>query len=142
MASAYASSDLIISRSGALTCSEITICNKPSILIPLPFSAGNHQLKNAEALNRAGACEILLEKELIDYNSIHKIIQILRNKKKLELMQKNCKKISKPEAAMKIVDQIMMLIPNFILSITKTYTTKFRSRSFIRSLNKRFKASD
>ena len=110
MASAYASSDLIISRSGALTCSEITICNKPSILIPLPFSAGNHQLKNAKALNRAGACEILLEKELSNFNSIHKIIQILRNKKKLELMQKNCKKISKPEATMKIVDQIMMLI--------------------------------
>jgi len=61
-------------------------------------------------LNRAGACEILLEKELSNFNSIHKIIQILRNKKKLELMQKNCKKISKPEAAMKIVDQIMMLI--------------------------------
>ena len=110
MASAYASSDLIISRSGALTCSEITICNKPSILIPLPYSAGNHQLKNAEALNRAGACEILLEKELSNFNSIYKIIQILRNKKKLELMQKNCKKISKPDAAMKIVDEVMMLI--------------------------------
>ena len=110
MASAYASSDLIISRSGALTCSEITICNKPSILIPLPYSAGNHQLKNAEALNNAGACEILLENELNNFNAIHKIIQILGNKKKLELMQKNCRKISKPEAAMKIVDQVMMLI--------------------------------
>ena len=54
--------------------------------------------------------EILLEKELSNFNSIHKIIQILSNKKKLELMQKNCKKISKPEATMKIVDQVMMLI--------------------------------
>ena len=54
--------------------------------------------------------KFLLEKELSNFNSIHKIIQILRDKKKLELMQKNCKKISKPEAAIKIVDQVMMLI--------------------------------
>ena len=75
----------------------------------MPFSAGNHQLKNAEALNRAGACEILLEKELSNFNSIHKLFKFLEIKK-LELMQKNCKKISKPEATMKIVDQVMMLI--------------------------------
>ena len=45
MANAYAVSDLVISRSGALTLSEITACGKPAILIPLPNAAGDHQTK-------------------------------------------------------------------------------------------------
>ena len=58
MSSAYAASDIIISRSGALTCSEILLCNKPAILIPLQNATGNHQEKNANALKKAGANEV------------------------------------------------------------------------------------
>ena len=50
MAEAYAISDLIISRAGALTLSEITACGKPSILVPFPHSAGDHQTKNAKSI--------------------------------------------------------------------------------------------
>ena len=65
MADAYSIADLIICRSGALTISEITICGKPSILIPLPSSAANHQLKNARVLEKNGASYLIGEKRLI-----------------------------------------------------------------------------
>ena len=64
MADAYAISDLIVCRSGALTLAEITVCGKPSILIPFQFAAGDHQKKNAEALVSHNAAHILDEKTL------------------------------------------------------------------------------
>ena len=48
MANAYALADLVVCRSGALTLAEITVCGKPSILIPYPYAAGDHQTKNAK----------------------------------------------------------------------------------------------
>ena len=64
MSNAYAVSDLIISRSGALAVSEIMTVGKASILIPLPSSAQNHQYKNAKALSEHGAAIIIDEKDL------------------------------------------------------------------------------
>ena len=59
MSDAYALSDLVISRAGALTLSEITVCGKPSILIPFPGAAGDHQMKNAEVLAKATAAHLI-----------------------------------------------------------------------------------
>ena len=64
MANAYALSDLVMSRSGAITCSELTICGKPSILVPLSNSAADHQIKNANALVKNGAACMLKEKNI------------------------------------------------------------------------------
>ena len=63
MADAYSIADLIICRSGALENNKITICGKPSILIPLPSSAANHQLKNAKVLEENGASFLIEEKK-------------------------------------------------------------------------------
>jgi UDP-N-acetylglucosamine--N-acetylmuramyl-(pentapeptide) pyrophosphoryl-undecaprenol N-acetylglucosamine transferase len=55
MAAAFAAADLVVCRSGAGAVSELAAAGKPSILVPYPFAADNHQLRNAEAFERAGA---------------------------------------------------------------------------------------
>ncbi len=107
MASAYAISDLVICRSGALTLSEITICGKPSILIPFPAAAGNHQLKNAKTLLDAGAGIIIEEKNLNSKKLLNTINKLLYNKKQLNKMSIASKNLGSPNATQKIVDNIM-----------------------------------
>ncbi len=64
MVEAYGQADMIIGRAGAMTISEITAQGKPSLLIPFPFAANNHQEHNARTLVKAGAAEMILEKEI------------------------------------------------------------------------------
>ena len=110
MAAAYASSNLIISRAGALTLSEISLCGKPSILIPFPAAAGNHQMKNAQAFAHADAAHIIEEKNLTSFHFVESVLSLLRNKNKLDQMAQQTKSLSKPEATTAIVDQILQLI--------------------------------
>ena len=56
--------DLIICRAGATTIAELTAAGRPSVLIPLPTAADDHQRKNAEVLQRAGAAEVIEQKDL------------------------------------------------------------------------------
>src|SRR5207248_3580762 len=60
----FAKADIIICRAGATTCAEIAAAGKAAIMIPLPGAADDHQRKNAEALERAGAVKMILQKDL------------------------------------------------------------------------------
>ena len=64
MASAFKKADLLICRAGATTVAEITASGKAAVLIPFPLAVGDHQTKNAEVLVKAGAAEMIPEKEL------------------------------------------------------------------------------
>ena len=64
MVSEFAKSDLIISRAGATTCAEIAAGGKAAIMIPLPTAADDHQRKNAEAMEKAGAVKMILQRDL------------------------------------------------------------------------------
>ena len=112
MASAYALSDLVVCRSGALTLSEITICGKPSILIPFAAAAGNHQLKNAKTLFDAGASVLIEEKNLKSRILINTINYLISNKIKLDKMSIASKNLGSPDATKQIVDHIMGIISN------------------------------
>ena len=107
MADAYAMSDLLVCRSGALTLAEITVCGKPAILIPFPHAAGNHQKKNAEALVDSGAAQMLHEKSLTSKILMHTIMNLIHNKEKLEEMRQASKKLGRPDATNVIVDHIL-----------------------------------
>ena len=106
MAEAYAISDLIICRSGALTISEITVCGKPSILIPFAHAAGDHQTKNAQVLVDSNAATKISEKKLTERKLLFKIMNLIHNKNALNKMSKASKALGKPDATSKIVDQI------------------------------------
>jgi UDP-N-acetylglucosamine--N-acetylmuramyl-(pentapeptide) pyrophosphoryl-undecaprenol N-acetylglucosamine transferase len=64
MPEAFAAADLIICRSGAGTVSELAAAGRPSILVPFPFAADDHQTRNAEALERAGAARVVRDSEI------------------------------------------------------------------------------
>ena len=64
MAGAYAAADLVISRSGATTVAELTVCGKRAVLVPFPFAADNHQEYNARALADRGNAEVIVQKDL------------------------------------------------------------------------------
>ena len=107
MADAYAISDLLVCRSGALTLAEITVCGKPAILIPFPHAAGDHQKKNAESLVKSGAAQILFEKSLTSKTLIHSIMNLIHNKEKLDEMVIASQKLGRPGATNDIVDHIL-----------------------------------
>ncbi len=110
MPEAYALSDLVISRAGALTLSEITACGKPSILVPFPYSAGDHQTENAVSVAKANAAILFAEKELSARKLYRSAINILYDDNKLERMSKNSQKIGIPDATNKIIEQILKVI--------------------------------
>ncbi len=109
IASVYKDADLIIGRSGAGTISEITVLGKPSILIPYPYSANNHQLENAKVLERAGAA-VIIEDRLAFAEKIAETIDDLFNENKLDEMMVQSKNLAKPNATKDIVDEIDRII--------------------------------
>jgi UDP-N-acetylglucosamine--N-acetylmuramyl-(pentapeptide) pyrophosphoryl-undecaprenol N-acetylglucosamine transferase len=74
----YAAADLAIARAGALTIAELVACGVPSILIPLPSAAGDHQRKNAREMAAAGVSAIIEESDLDEDDPLKRAIRILR----------------------------------------------------------------
>jgi UDP-N-acetylglucosamine--N-acetylmuramyl-(pentapeptide) pyrophosphoryl-undecaprenol N-acetylglucosamine transferase len=110
MASAYAVSDLLVCRAGALTLAEVTACGKPSILIPYPFATADHQRYNAMSLKEKGAAEVILEKEVKGENLVILIVELLKDENRLKEMSRNAKMLAKPMAVSQIVDEMEELL--------------------------------
>ena len=110
MGSAYAASDLVISRAGALTLAEITACGKPSILIPFPFATADHQRYNAQVLQKRGAARIILQKDLTAEVLAQEINALLSDENRLKEMAKQSKKIGISEATSLLVDEMEKLL--------------------------------
>lgn len=94
MATCMAAADLVISRAGAITLSEIQALGKPAILIPSPNVAENHQYHNAMALVNNGAAEIIEEKDLTEELLIEKADSLLQDKEKLAEYSANSRKMA------------------------------------------------
>ncbi len=99
-------SDIIISRSGALTVSEITVCGKASIMIPSPNVTGNHQYHNAKSVADVGGAELIEEKDITPEILYEKIMNLVENPKIREEMAVNAKKAAPADAAGIIIDYI------------------------------------
>ena len=110
MRKAYAVSDLIVSRSGALTLAEILCCAKPSILIPYPFAAADHQRYNAEFLENNEAACVILQKDLNGEKLANLILDLLNNVNKLEEMKTAAEKLAQPKATSILMDEIVDLL--------------------------------
>lgn len=111
MPEAYAVADLVISRAGALSCSELALIGKPSILVPSPNVAGDHQTKNAESMVREGAAELLADDQL-DETLAGLVEQLIEDQQRLKEMQQAALKLARPEAAETIATKIFELINN------------------------------
>ncbi len=109
MAAAYAAADLIISRAGGSTISELIALSKPAILIPAPQLAEDHQTKNARSLSDRNAA-ILIQQADAKENLLPEAIALLNDKNRLNQLQQAIQAVEKHDAAKEIVDQIMGLI--------------------------------
>lgn len=98
--------DLVVSRSGAMTITEISIVGKPAIFIPYPFATENHQEYNAKVLESRGAAKIILDKDLNADILNEQINTIINDKQKLMDMTKASNKIAITDAADRIYEEI------------------------------------
>ncbi len=106
---AYAAADIIVSRAGALSISEICAVGKPAIFIPSPNVTEDHQTKNAMALvNREAA---LMVKDSDAINELWPALEnLINDKNKQQTISKNCKTMAKIHAAAEIVNEIYKII--------------------------------
>jgi UDP-N-acetylglucosamine--N-acetylmuramyl-(pentapeptide) pyrophosphoryl-undecaprenol N-acetylglucosamine transferase len=110
MSAAYAESDLVVCRAGATTLAELTVCKKPSLLIPFPFAADNHQVVNAKSLVDAGAAVMIEERELTGELLAQEIRRILADPAERERMARAAGRLGSPQAAKEIADVCTELV--------------------------------
>lgn len=106
---AYAAADLVISRSGASSVSELCLVGKPVLFIPSPNVAEDHQTKNAQAIVDKGGALMLKEVQL-DTQFQPVFGELLENKEKQQKLSENIRRMAKPDATKDIVEEIVKLI--------------------------------
>jgi len=110
MARVYQRADMVVSRAGATTVSELAALGKPSILIPYPYAANRHQETNARILADIGGTEILLQEELSGEGLANLLIKYMDDRTALEEMGKQAGKIGRRDATKVIVDQLAVMM--------------------------------
>jgi UDP-N-acetylglucosamine--N-acetylmuramyl-(pentapeptide) pyrophosphoryl-undecaprenol N-acetylglucosamine transferase len=111
MAFAYAAADVVVSRAGALSVSELCIVQKPAILIPFPNAAEDHQTKNARSLSDHQAAWLVEDSQLMDA-LLPAITTLLEDSAQCAMLAGNMKSFARPQAAADIAEQIIQLIPS------------------------------
>lgn len=106
---AYSASDLVICRAGAISLTEISHFGLPAILIPFPYSAGQHQLKNAQSFVKKGAAEMITEDELNPKLLFSEILDLINDKNRLLEMSSSLKSLVINDSAKRIVEDIMQV---------------------------------
>lgn len=108
MAAAYTAADLVVSRAGASSISELCLLGKPSILVPSPNVAEDHQTHNAMALVRQEAAVLVADKDAIA-TLIPTALTLVVEDEKLQTMAANIQALAKPHAASEIADVVIAL---------------------------------
>lgn len=103
MAAAYAVSDLAVSRSGSMSLSELYQAGLPSILVPYPFAAANHQLKNALASQQQGAAKVIEDADLTGETLAQGVRSIVSDAGVFQQMQQASAGLARPEATQDVV---------------------------------------
>lgn len=104
--------DLVICRSGAMTITELAICSKPAIFVPLPSKSANRQEDNARVLEKLGAAKIILNHELTGEKLANEIQDVIKDKANLEKMGKAANKIAPQDVEEKIYEEIKKIVKN------------------------------
>ena len=107
--SAYAAADLVVARAGAMTVSELCAWGKPSILVPLPTAAADHQTFNARALANAGASVLLLESEFTPDGFAKTVVPLVHDANRLAALAQSARRRGHPNAARTIMSKVLEL---------------------------------
>jgi UDP-N-acetylglucosamine--N-acetylmuramyl-(pentapeptide) pyrophosphoryl-undecaprenol N-acetylglucosamine transferase len=109
MPARMAAADLVISRAGASTLAELTILGRPMVLVPLPTAADDHQRKNAEALARAGAAEVIEERDLTGERLAAVVTTLAGDAERRRRMAAAARSLGRPDAAARVADRVAQL---------------------------------
>jgi UDP-N-acetylglucosamine--N-acetylmuramyl-(pentapeptide) pyrophosphoryl-undecaprenol N-acetylglucosamine transferase len=109
MPGCFAHADLLVCRSGASTVAEVAAAGKPAIFVPFPRAADDHQKRNAEALQQAGAAVMLEESMLSRGSLVQTVTKLLSDPSRLRKMGESARKLSHPHAARDIADMAARL---------------------------------
>ena len=110
MAEAYHLADIVVSRAGATTVSELAALGKPSILIPYPHAANRHQEINARMLVQAGGAEMMLQEDLSGEGLAGILMKYMNSRRILRKMGAQAQKMGQGDAAKDIVNQLVDMI--------------------------------
>ncbi|MEM7601937.1 MAG: undecaprenyldiphospho-muramoylpentapeptide beta-N-acetylglucosaminyltransferase [Verrucomicrobiota bacterium] len=107
MQKALVMADLAVCRSGASTLTELAHFGIPSVLVPYPFAADDHQSLNAAIFDDAGAAECWTQEELTEENFAIRMIELIQDREKMAQMGKEMKALSVPDASSKTCEVIV-----------------------------------
>ena len=102
--------DLVLSRAGSLSISELNLCGIPSILIPYPYAAANHQKHNAIAMQKAGAAVCIDDKNCTAETLKPLILDLINDSVKLNQMSQSNKRVAKPNAMNDLLNIIIQYL--------------------------------
>jgi len=107
MEARFAAADLVLSRSGATTCAELTAAGKASILVPFALAADDHQRRNAGALEAGGAA-VLLEERAIAGEALARVVRgLLDEPSRIASMEEGARRLGRPDAAARVADLVL-----------------------------------
>jgi UDP-N-acetylglucosamine--N-acetylmuramyl-(pentapeptide) pyrophosphoryl-undecaprenol N-acetylglucosamine transferase len=110
MVDAFADVDLVICRAGATTTAELIAAGKASVMIPFPLAADDHQRKNAEALEAAGAGKMILQQNLSGQRLAEEITILAREPERITAMEQAARKLARGDAAAAVVEMVEKLV--------------------------------
>jgi len=102
--------DVIVSRAGSTSIAELTAVGRAAILIPLPTATDDHQTKNAEVLMKAGAAELLAQRDLTGEVLAGRILGLARDPVRRAALAGSARRLARPDAARVIVDRVLELV--------------------------------
>ncbi len=109
MAAVWGASDVALCRSGSLTLSELYICGLPSVLVPFPYAAADHQRKNAQASEQAGASVMIPDSDCTAdrlVKTLEKLLSAPKDPERLNRMREASRSLAHPDATQAIVSLI------------------------------------
>ena len=106
---AYSIADFIVPRAGALAIAELTLVGAPTLLIPFPFAAEDHQTKNALALVNKDAAVMVTDAESSE-KLIPTTLSLINDDDKLKSLSTNILQLAERDSATRIVDEIFKLV--------------------------------
>lgn len=104
---AYAVADLVVCRAGAMTLAEIAACGLPSVLVPYPYAAHNHQEVNAANLVERGAAVSIVDAELTGERLAKEVAHLLADRQALSRMSANARVFARPDAAARLARALL-----------------------------------
>ncbi|MEZ4490075.1 MAG: undecaprenyldiphospho-muramoylpentapeptide beta-N-acetylglucosaminyltransferase [Cyanobacteriota/Melainabacteria group bacterium] len=114
MALVYSASDLVVARAGAMTIAELTACGLPSVFIPYPYAAQDHQMHNARYLESKGGARVIAQDGLSSAMLLDELSTLLDDNEKMAAMAAAMKEMGRPQAAKDLAEQLLRLSSKYL----------------------------